>query len=126
MRTLISAALLFVVVVGASSQPTAPNADAVGLCSSDRERLAIGEVLSRAIGCKATYPDLQVQIDETLKPLRQAYAECFAQYEHTRRGREALEIAIGMGSAQLRRDKTQSCVTELRDAVEKTQTLPGK
>jgi hypothetical protein len=122
-------ALLEIVLVSflascASNEPASTASS--GACSSNRERLAIGEILSLAIGCKEVFPDLQAQVDETMRPLRAAHAGCFAQYERPGDDREVLRLAAALGNEELKRDKTQFCVIDLRDAVDKAAATLGK
>jgi hypothetical protein len=95
-------------------------------CSSHKERMAFGEIMSLAIGCKRTFPELTDQVDQSVGQLKNTYPGCFAEYERLGETRNQLEVAIGMGAPQLKQNKEQFCVADLRDGVKKAQMLLNK
>jgi hypothetical protein len=68
-------------------------------CSSETELGAIGEILVAVNACKEAFPELDSQIEQTIKPLRQSYPACFEQFNRPGMDRDLLEAAVAMGKA---------------------------
>lgn len=93
---------------GTSTVPTA------GKCNSDNERRAIGEILSLTVACKQAFPDLAMQVEQTVKPLRDSYPGCFAEYDRPGPANDMLQVAVAMGG---KLNDTKYCHTDLREGV---------
>lgn len=125
-RTSISVPFLALVLIACATPQKLSAAATPDKCSNHTEWMAVGEVLSLAIGCKQAFPDLVNQVDQAIEPLKNKYPGCFAEYDRPGPARDQLQTAIGMGAPQLKQNKEQLCVTDLRNGVKNTQTLLNK